>query len=89
MKFCRPVYRALFGLDKTLAVETFQKNERFYHPVSPQTASFFVAAHANQSFGDVTFFFSSFFPDCSQHDSQGSQARVEGSAWMQTKERDV
>lgn len=34
MKFCRPVYRAIYGVDQELARTTFRQNQDFYHPVS-------------------------------------------------------
>lgn len=33
MKFVRPLYRLLNEADRTLAVETFEKNRDFYHPI--------------------------------------------------------
>ena len=33
MKFVRPLFRALAGVDKALALETFRKNRDFYHPI--------------------------------------------------------
>ena len=33
MKFVRPLYRGLMGMDYKLAVETFEKNKDFYHPI--------------------------------------------------------
>ena len=33
MKFVRPLYRLLDGVNRTLAVSTFKKNIRFYHPI--------------------------------------------------------
>lgn len=33
MKFVRPLYRCLIGMDLELAVETFEKNKDFYHPI--------------------------------------------------------
>lgn len=33
MKFVRPLYRGLIILDINLAVETFEKNKDFYHPI--------------------------------------------------------
>lgn len=33
MKFVRPGYRTLVAVDKKLAVETFEKNKLFYHPI--------------------------------------------------------
>ncbi|KAL2406820.1 Leucine aminopeptidase 2 [Exophiala dermatitidis] len=33
MKFVRPLYRGLIKLDYELAVETFEKNKDFYHPI--------------------------------------------------------
>ncbi|POR31843.1 Leukotriene A-4 hydrolase [Tolypocladium paradoxum] len=33
MKFVRPLFRALFKVDKRLALDTFAKNRDFYHPI--------------------------------------------------------
>ncbi|KND89741.1 Leukotriene A-4 hydrolase [Tolypocladium ophioglossoides CBS 100239] len=33
MKFVRPLFRALFKVDKKLALDTFAKNKDFYHPI--------------------------------------------------------
>ncbi|EXJ56431.1 leukotriene A-4 hydrolase [Cladophialophora yegresii CBS 114405] len=33
MKFVRPLYRGLMKMDYQLAVETFEKNKDFYHPI--------------------------------------------------------
>ncbi|RDL37711.1 Leukotriene A(4) hydrolase [Venustampulla echinocandica] len=33
MKFVRPLYRRLAGVDRELAVKTFEKNKDFYHPI--------------------------------------------------------
>lgn len=33
MKFVRPLYRLLNGVNRALAVKTFQKNIKFYHPI--------------------------------------------------------
>ena len=33
MKFVRPLYRLLAKCDRLLAVETFEKNKSFYHPI--------------------------------------------------------
>ncbi|KAF8458443.1 leukotriene A-4 hydrolase [Terfezia claveryi] len=33
MKFVRPLYRLLAGVNRTLAVRTFVKNRSFYHPI--------------------------------------------------------
>lgn len=33
MKFVRPLYRGLMKMDYELAVETFEKNKDFYHPI--------------------------------------------------------
>ncbi|KAK5953252.1 Leucyl aminopeptidase yscIV [Knufia fluminis] len=33
MKFVRPLYRCLIAMDVDLAVETFEKNKDFYHPI--------------------------------------------------------
>lgn len=33
MKFVRPLYRLLSAADRSLAIETFQKNRAFYHPI--------------------------------------------------------
>ena len=33
MKFARPLYRALNKVDRDLAVQTFEKNKGFYHPI--------------------------------------------------------
>lgn len=33
MKFVRPLYRKLALVDRSLACETFKKNESFYHPI--------------------------------------------------------
>lgn len=33
MKFVRPLYRHLIAMDVDLAVETFEKNKDFYHPI--------------------------------------------------------
>ena len=33
MKFVRPLYRELVKVDRKLAVETFEKNRDFYHPI--------------------------------------------------------
>lgn len=33
MKFVRPLYRGLVKVDRTLAVNTFEKNREFYHPI--------------------------------------------------------
>ncbi|KAJ9615028.1 Leucyl aminopeptidase yscIV [Cladophialophora chaetospira] len=33
MKFVRPLYRALMKMDYEVAVETFEKNKDFYHPI--------------------------------------------------------
>jgi leukotriene-A4 hydrolase len=33
MKFVRPLYRELVKVDRTLAVETFERNRGFYHPI--------------------------------------------------------
>jgi leukotriene-A4 hydrolase len=33
MKFVRPLYRALEEADRALAVETYEKNKDFYHPI--------------------------------------------------------
>jgi len=33
MKFVRPLYRKLVKVDKKLALETFEKNKDFYHPI--------------------------------------------------------
>ena len=36
MKFVRPLYRALKGVDPAFAQATFKKNEAFYHPICAQ-----------------------------------------------------
>ena len=36
MKFVRPLYRVLERLDRSLALETFEKNRDFYHPICRQ-----------------------------------------------------
>ncbi|KAG9238425.1 putative leukotriene A-4 hydrolase like protein [Amylocarpus encephaloides] len=36
MKFVRPLYRKLADVDRKLAVETFEKNKDFYHPICRQ-----------------------------------------------------
>jgi len=33
MKYVRPLYRSLAGVDKNVAVETFESNRTFYHPI--------------------------------------------------------
>jgi len=33
MKFVRPLYRKLNKVDRKLALETFEKNRDFYHPI--------------------------------------------------------
>ncbi len=33
MKFVRPLYRKLNSVDRKLALETFEKNKEFYHPI--------------------------------------------------------
>lgn len=33
MKFVRPLYRLLSAADRSLAIETFEKNSDFYHPI--------------------------------------------------------
>lgn len=33
MKFVRPLYRRLNGVDRNLALATFKKNKEFYHPI--------------------------------------------------------
>ena len=33
MKFVRPLYRLLNAVDRSLAIETFEKNRDFYHPI--------------------------------------------------------
>ncbi|KAF2805560.1 leukotriene A-4 hydrolase [Mytilinidion resinicola] len=33
MKFVRPLYRGLVEVDRELAVETFERNREFYHPI--------------------------------------------------------
>jgi leukotriene-A4 hydrolase len=33
MKFVRPLYRGLEEVDRKLALETFEKNKSFYHPI--------------------------------------------------------
>jgi leukotriene-A4 hydrolase len=33
MKFVRPLYRKLNSVDRKLALETFEKNKDFYHPI--------------------------------------------------------
>jgi leukotriene-A4 hydrolase len=33
MKFVRPLYRKLEKVDRKLALETFEKNRDFYHPI--------------------------------------------------------
>jgi leukotriene-A4 hydrolase len=33
MKFVRPLYRKLNKVDRKLALETFEKNKDFYHPI--------------------------------------------------------
>lgn len=33
MKFVRPLYKRLSEANRTLAVETFEKNRNFYHPI--------------------------------------------------------
>jgi leukotriene-A4 hydrolase len=33
MKFVRPLYRNLMKVDRELAVETFERNSAFYHPI--------------------------------------------------------
>lgn len=33
MKFVRPLYAKLAACDRKLAVETFEKNKSFYHPI--------------------------------------------------------
>lgn len=33
MKFVRPLYRELASADRKLALETFEKNRDFYHPI--------------------------------------------------------
>lgn len=51
MKFVRPLFRLLEKADRELAVETFEKNRNFYHPICryvaylfPPTLSFSVLA---------------------------------------------
>jgi leukotriene-A4 hydrolase len=36
MKFVRPLFRALNECDRKLALETFEKNKDFYHPICRQ-----------------------------------------------------
>lgn len=36
MKFVRPLYRVLVAVDYELAVETFERNKEFYHPICRQ-----------------------------------------------------
>jgi leukotriene-A4 hydrolase len=33
MKFVRPLYRQLARVDRELALQTFEKNKDFYHPI--------------------------------------------------------
>ena len=33
MKYVRPVYRALFTVDKQLAIKNFRAHKGFYHPI--------------------------------------------------------
>lgn len=33
MKFVRPLYRGLLSVDRKLALDTFEKNKDFYHPI--------------------------------------------------------
>jgi len=33
MKYVRPVYRALFSVNKALAVSNFEAHKGFYHPI--------------------------------------------------------
>lgn len=33
MKFVRPLYRKLNAVNRALALETFEKNKDFYHPI--------------------------------------------------------
>ncbi|KAF8419571.1 hypothetical protein EV426DRAFT_615208 [Tirmania nivea] len=37
LKFVRPLYRLLEGVDRSLAVRTFVKNRDFYHPICRET----------------------------------------------------
>ena len=34
MKFCRPVFRAVGKVDRTLAVEVFEKDKEAFHPIA-------------------------------------------------------
>lgn len=34
MKYLRPLFRALNKVDRKLALETFEKNRDFYHPIA-------------------------------------------------------
>jgi leukotriene-A4 hydrolase len=34
MKFCRPVFRAVYKVDKNLAVSTFQSKRYAFHPIA-------------------------------------------------------
>lgn len=33
MKYVRPLFRGLFKVDRQLALDTFEKNKEFYHPI--------------------------------------------------------
>lgn len=34
MKFCRPVFKAVFGVDPKLAVNAFSKHKNYFHPIA-------------------------------------------------------
>lgn len=52
MKFVRPLYRGLLTLDIDLAVDTFEKNKDFYHPICrAMVAKDIFGAKGNQTAG--------------------------------------
>ena len=34
MKFCRPIFKGVFKVDKALAVDTFSSSKEFFHPIA-------------------------------------------------------
>jgi len=34
MKFCRPIFKGVFKVDKALAVDTFSNSKEFFHPIA-------------------------------------------------------
>lgn len=79
MKFCRPTFRAIANVNKTLAVETFTPNKGAFHPiavkliekVSPFLGTYgFVADDIRQKFSRTSV---SLDTNCNQYNNKEGQ----------------